>query len=206
MVKSVRKKKIGKLVSVVSITISKDLRRPQYNSPIPPGACPGPQPLSSHRQGQGTSAGGSQSPWCPVFFCKEKGVSPAFWLRWQAWIWTFMTMRLNCQKWKQTSARSTMSFSRRMVPGATVALVLWKDSPCHKKILNKILLIFGKVALPKFVTWLRLWQVCSGNDFLTAGIEHCACFTNSLHCIFQPSANPKTSPCQVFWKLINLLP
>lgn len=139
-------------------------------------------------------------------FCEEKGVSPAFWLGRPAWSWTFTTSSLECQKWKQTSSLSTRSFSRPTVLGPTTALVLRKDFPLHKKILNKSLLIFREVTLPKFVTWLLQWQVCYGNDFLTAGTQHCACFTNSLLRIFQPSANRKASPCQVFWKLINLPP
>lgn len=43
------RKKIEKLVSVVSIMINKDLKRSEYNSPGHP--CPRPYPLSSPRAG-----------------------------------------------------------------------------------------------------------------------------------------------------------
>lgn len=119
-----------------------------------------------------------------------------------------MTMTLECQKWKQMFAWSTMSFSRPMVvTGTTIALVLWNNFPLHKnfpsykKIVNKILLNFRKRALPKFFTWLHLWHVCCGNDFFTTGIQHSACFTNFLYHIFQASAKGKAFPCQVFWKI-----
>lgn len=112
-----------------------------------------------------------------------------------------MTMTFECQKWKQMSAWSTVSFSRPTVSGATVALVLRKDFPFYKKILNKILQFFRNLALPKFVTWLHLGQVCYTNDFFTVGIQHSACFTNFLLCIFQASAKDKAFPCQVFWKI-----
>lgn len=76
-----------------------------------------------------------------------------------------------------------------------------KNVPSYKKIVHKILLSFRKKALPKFVTWLHLWQVCCGNDFFTTGIQHSACFTNFLHHIFQASAKGKAASCQVFWKI-----
>lgn len=108
-----------------------------------------------------------------------------------------------------------MSFSRpRVMTGTTIALVLWKNFPLYKnvplykknfpsykKIVNKILLSVRKKALPKFVSWLLLWQVCCGNDFFTTGIQHSACFTNFLHHIFQASAKGKAASCQGFWKI-----
>ena len=87
------------------------------------------------------------------------------------------------------------------VTTATFTHVLRKNVPWDKKILNKILLIFRKRALSKFVTWLCLWQVCGGNDFFAAGTQCSACFTNYLYPISQASAKGKASPCQVFWKI-----
>lgn len=112
-----------------------------------------------------------------------------------------MTKTPECQKWKPMSAWSTVSFSRPTVTKATLALVLTKNAPLDKKILKEILLIFRKRVLPKFVTWLCLWQVRDGNDFFAAGIQYSACFTNFLHCVSQATAKGKASPCQVFWKI-----